>query len=396
MPLVLVPNSKADTSWRGEAQYRNYALFGQSEWRFAPDTTLITGLRLNRENSQYSYVDYYRQVFFPTINTNPAITNPPLNAPFPANHTDDVWTGKIGLQQQFTDDIMAFATVSRGYKGVGYDLTSNLSPTEAGTFPVKRETSVDYEVGARTMWFDRRLVLNATAFWMDYRNFQVSSLAASPPNPPNTFILTNIPAVRTRGVELASTAALAYGLSVNFSYAYTEAIATDFPFGQCYTNETMLASAPSTCSIAAPAPVNPAKFQSLSGQTLPNAPRNKITAGVNWDVPLDGPVSVRFNATTTWQSAVNYGLNEDPGTVQKAYDITNLNLTFGLRAHPGLTLSLFVNNLFDTHYDANIGNVAGNFTWPAQPAGVQVEAYTHEIARDYDRFFGFRIAFKGG
>src|SRR5579859_2670986 len=396
MPLVLVPNSKADTSWRGEAQYRNYALFGQSEWKFAPDTTLITGLRLNREDSSYSYVDYYRVVTFPTINTNPAITSPPLNAPFPADHTDDVWTGKIGLQQQVTDDLMTFATVARGYKGVGYDLTSNLSPTEAGTFPVKRETSVDYEVGARSMWFDRHLVLNATAFWMDYKNFQVSSLAASPPNPPNTFILTNIPAVRTRGVELSSTAALAYGLSLNFNYIYTEATATDFPYGQCYPNETMLASAPASCSVAAPAPVNPAKFQSLTGQTLPNAPKNKITASLNWDVPLDGPVSMKVNATTVWQSAVNFGLNEDPGTVQKAYDITNLSFTFGLRDRPGLSLSLFVNNLFDTHYDANIGNVAGNFTWPGQPAGTQVEAYTHEIARDYNRFYGFRLAFKGG
>jgi iron complex outermembrane receptor protein len=393
MPLVLVPNSKADTSWRGEADYQNYALFGQSGWEFTPGTTLITGLRLNRENSQYNYVDYYRQVFFPTTNTNPAITNPPLNAPFPADYTDDVWTGKAGLQQQFTPDFMGFATISRGYKGVGYDLTSNLSPTEAGTFPVKRETSVDYELGARTEWFDHRLVLNATGFWMDYKNFQISSLAPSPPNPPNTFILTNIPAVRTRGVELASTAAVTRDLNVGLNYAYTQAIATDFPYGQCYPNETQLASAPITCSVAAPAPVNPAKFQNLSGQTLPNAPKNKITADVNWNLPLGGPLSVKVNASTVWQSEVNYGLNEDPGTAQKAYDITNLNLTFSLKNQPRFSLSFFVNNLFDTHYDANIGNVAGNFTWPAQPPGTQVEAYTHEVARDYDRFYGLRFAF---
>jgi len=114
---------------------------------------------------------------------------------------------------------------------------------------------------------------------------------------------------------------------------------------------------------------------------------------VNWNLPLGGPVSVKVNASTVWQSEVNYGLNEDPGTAQKAYDITNLNLTFGLTNHPRFSLSFFVNNLFDTHYDANIGNVAGNFTWPAQPAGTQVEAYTHEVARDYDRFFGLRFAF---
>ena len=396
MPLVLVPNSKADTSWRGEAEYQNYALFGQSEWQFMPGTTLITGLRLNREQSQYSYVDYYRQVFFPTINTNPAITNPPLNAAFPANYTDDVWTGKAGLQEQFTDEIMGFATVSRGYKGVGYDLTSNLSAVEAGTFPVKRETSIDYEVGTRTEWFNNHLVLNATAYWMDYRNFQISSLAPDPPNPPNTFILTNIPAVRSRGFEIASTEAITDDLSANFNYAYTEAIATNFPFGQCYPNETMLPVGPSdplSCSVAQPAPVALAKFQNLDGQTLPNAPKNKISAGVNWRVsPLDD-VNLDVNANTVWQSKVNFGLNEDPGTVQGSYDITNLNFTFGLKSDSRFSISFFINNLFDKHYYANVGNVAGNFTWPAQPAGAQVEAYTAEIPRDYDRFFGLRFAF---
>ena len=378
MPLVLVPNSKADTYWRGEAQYRNYALFGQSEWEFIPGTTLITGLRLNREDSQYSYVDYYRAVSFPTI-------NPANHTPYPANYTDDVWTGKIGLQQQFTDDIMGFATVSRGYKGVGYDLTSNLSAFEASTFPVKRETSKDYEVGTRTEWFDHRLVLNATAYWMDYNNFQVSALAASPPAPPNTFILTNVPAVRSRGVEIASTAAITDDLSVNLDYAYTDAYANNFPNGPCYTNETQIIGAPASCS-------GTSKTQSLDGVTLPNAPKSKVSGSLNWKVLQQEPVTLDIDATTVWQSRVKYALNTDPGTDQGDYGITNLNFTFGLRDDSRFTLSFFVNNLFDRHYYANIGNVAGNFTWPAQPAGKQVEAYTAEIPRDYDRFFGIRLA----
>jgi iron complex outermembrane receptor protein len=89
---------------------------------------------------------------------------------------------------------------------------------------------------------------------------------------------------------------------------------------------------------------------------------------------------------------VNFGLNGDPGTVQGDYDITNLNFTFGLRDDSRFSLSFFINNLFDTHYSANVGNVAGNFTWPAQPPGTQVEAYTREVPRDYSRFVGVRLA----
>ena len=103
-------------------------------------------------------------------------------------------------------------------------------------------------------------------------------------------------------------------------------------------------------------------------------------------------MTLAINATTVWQSKVNFGLNEDPGTVQGAYDITNLNFTFGLKSDSRFSLSFFVNNLFDTHYYPNVGNVSGNFTWPAQPAGKQVLAYTAEIPRDYSRFFGIRLA----
>lgn len=382
---ALVPNAKSDTSWRGEAQYQNYALFGQSQWEFTPGTTLITGLRLNREHSQYSYVDYYRPVSFPTVNTNPLITDPPLGAALPADYMDDVWTGKIGLQEQFTDDFMGFATVSRGYKGVGYNLTSNLSATEASNFPVKRETSIDYEVGARTGWFDGRFILNATAFWMDYSNFQISSLAPSPPNPVNTFILTNIPSVRTRGVEIASTAAITDDLSANLNYAYTEATATDFPNGGCYGGQKLLSTAPATCSIGA-------GTQNLTGQTLPNAPKNKISAFVNWKVLQQEPVTLVINATTVWQSKVNFTLNADPGTVQGAYNITNLNFTFGLKSDSRFSLSLYVNNLFDQHYDANVANVTSNFTWTGQPVGTSPQAMTHQVPRDYSRYFGIRFA----
>jgi iron complex outermembrane receptor protein len=335
-------------------------------------------LRLNREESQYNYVDYYRVISYPT-------TNPATHIPYPSTYTDDVWTGKVGLQQQFDEDIMGFATVSRGYKGVGYDLTSNLSAFEASTFPVKRETSIDYELGTRTEWFAHHLVLNATAYWMDYKNFQISALAASPPAPPNTFILTNIPGVRTRGVEIASNAVITDDLTANLGYAYTDAYANNFPNGPCYSNETQLLTAPASCSAAS-------KTQNLDGQALPNAPKHKITAGFDWKVLQQSAVTLDINATTVWQSKVNFGLNEDPGTVQGDYDITNLNFTFGLASDSRFTLSLFVNNLFDKHYYANVGNVAGNFTWPAQPAGHQVEAYTAEIPRDYDRFFGIRLA----
>jgi len=85
----------------------------------------------------------------------------------------------------------------------------------------------------------------------------------------------------------------------------------------------------------------------------------------------------------------NFAINRDPGTVQAAYGITNLNFQVTPQATPQLSVSLFCNNLFDRHYADNIGNVKGNWTFPTATG----TAYTQELPRDYFRYFGIRIAY---
>src|SRR5580700_6831174 len=250
-----VGNKKAIANWRGETQYDNYALFGQSTWTFVPRLSLITGLRVNREQSSYNYEDYYRVISFPAFGHN-------------SPNVDNVVTGKAGLQYQITPEIMAFGFFARGYKGVAYDLVTGLSAAEAASFPVKPEKSDDYELGLRSEWFDRRLILNGTVYDTEYADFQVQTII---PNISNAFILTNIPKVRTRGVELDAVAQVTQDLHLNLGYAYTDAHAVDYPVGQCYSGQT----SPASCN-ASPS------FQSLDGALLPNAPKNKITVGLDY------------------------------------------------------------------------------------------------------------------
>jgi hypothetical protein len=45
----------------------------------------------------------------------------------------------------------------------------------------------------------------------------------------------------------------------------------------------------------------------------------------------------------------------------------------------------------DKHYAVNRNNVRGNYSFPV-PSGT---AYTQELARDFDRYYGIRVAFSG-
>jgi iron complex outermembrane receptor protein len=360
-----VANGKAIANWRGETKYDNYAVFGQTTWTFAPRTTLITGLRFNREESSYTYDDYYRVIHFPSFG-------------HPTLDVDNVVTGKLGLQFQATRDIMAFAFAARGYKGVAYDLVTGLSAAEAASFPVRPEHSNDYEAGLRTEWFDRRLVVNATIYDTEYKDFQVQTIV---PNILNSFILTNIPKVRTRGFELESVAQITSELHAALGYAYTDAHAVDYPVGQCYSGQTF----PASCK-ASPA------FQSLDGATLPNAPKNKVSVALDYKRNIPGvPVDADFTVNSVWQSAENFAITRDPGTVQRSYGITNMNLQFTPQAFSNLSFSVFCSNVFDRHYAVNLSNARSNWTFP-NPAPVGT-AYTQQLPRDWDRFFGIRVAF---
>ena len=257
-----VGNTKAIANWRGETEYDNYALFGQSTWMFVPRLSLVTGLRFNREQSSYNYEDYYRVVSFPSFGNN----NP---------YIDNVVTGKAGLQYQITPDIMAFGFFARGYKGVAYDLVTGLSAAEAASFPVQPEKSNDYELGLRSEWLDHRLIVNGTVYDTEYTDFQVQTIV---PNILNSFILTNIPKVRTRGFELDTIAQITENLHFNLGYAYTDAYAVNYPVGQCYSGQTL----PVTCT-GSPA------YQSLDGATLPNAPKNKISVGLDYQAEHSRP-----------------------------------------------------------------------------------------------------------
>src|SRR5581483_6109016 len=184
---------------------------------------------------------------------------------------------------------------------------------------------------------------------------------------------------RSRGLEFESEAQITEDLHANAGYAYTDAHAVAYPIGQCYGGQTF----PTTC-LGSPA------FQNLAGATLPNAPKNKINLGLGYVHPLPfAPLDAELDVSSVWQSAENFAITRDPGTLQPAYNITNLNLTLTPQKDKRLSVSLFCNNLLDKHYAANLNNVRGNYAFPTA-AGT---AYTHELPRDFDRYYGIRIAF---
>ena len=109
----------------------------------------------------------------------------------------------------------------------------------------------------------------------------------------------------------------------------------------------------------------------------------KLTSTVDYThalgkLPLDGVLQAAFS----YQSTVNYSLNQDPETIQRGYGM--LNLSAGIRdVDKKYEIVAFVNNVTNTHYYANLYDNRGNFGGLTATQGL--------IARDYNRYAGIRM-----
>jgi iron complex outermembrane receptor protein len=203
-------NSTAYSRYLSTARATNYALFGQSNVGITDHLELLAGLRVNREEIEYTFFDLGNGVTFGSPTCSSA--TPSGTRIETCNHDTSV-TGRLGLQYRFTPDFMTFVTYSRGYKGLAYDLTSTLTTRSrvagvpladaiAANQPVPPETVDSYEIGFKGNFFRDRLLWNLTAYHMIFEGFQ----AQSRDQLLNQNLLNSIGQVTSEGVETEVTA----------------------------------------------------------------------------------------------------------------------------------------------------------------------------------------------
>ncbi|ATQ44587.1 TonB-dependent receptor [Caulobacter mirabilis] len=115
----------------------------------------------------------------------------------------DSWaefTPNANIRYRFTPDIIAYATVSKGFKSGGF----NDSLGDADGISFDPETLWNYEAGLKTSLFDRRVVLNAAVYYMKWDNIQISE--DDPHTPAFDPIILNGGAAHSQGIEVELTA----------------------------------------------------------------------------------------------------------------------------------------------------------------------------------------------
>ena len=307
----------------------NFAAFGQSTFNITERLGIIGGLRV-----QHDVIDSAAVQLAPTAALG--LTPTPFRAR--GKVSDTAVSGKAGVQYEFgaANENLAYATYSRGYKGPSVDFNPLGDQVQ-----VDPETSDGYEVGLKTLLFDRRVLLNLAAFWVDYTDLQEEAFD------PTTgfFLLNNVGSVRTRGVEADFFIEPFENFTLNGGIAYVDAEIREFPFGPGFIRLDGTQTG----------------LQDLAGEELPNAPDLKLNVTGDLEVPLGTGLVIGARSTVTYQSEVNFSLAQNPNTVQDGYALVDASVRLA-DEDDRWRVSLFVKNLFDQNYRTSIFQDFTSFT----------------------------------
>ncbi|MEG1649555.1 MAG: TonB-dependent receptor, partial [Rikenellaceae bacterium] len=321
------------------------ALFHQSTVNnlFTDGLSLTVGLRVDYEKQ---WLDYNTSMAM-----NTTITSPMMPRPIPYNIAKTL-TGdlnqdfvqvlpKVSLKYECTDNIMTYATVSKGYKAGGYNIQMfseviqdslkksrpampgmpSQKPIEGNTLSetvsFKPEITWNYEIGMRGEFLDGKLRTELALFYMNIRDLQLTQFVTGG----SGRILSNAGKGRSLGAELSVSAAITKELTLEANYGYTHATFTNYNDGK----------------------------NDYKGKFIPYTPRNTFSVGGTYSIFTNCNFIQQVSLTASYNGCGNIYWTEKNDIKQPFYGLLNAKLSL---RHGGTRLEVWGRNLTCEKYGA--------------------------------------------
>jgi outer membrane receptor protein involved in Fe transport len=230
------------------------------------------------------------------------------------NATFDSWNPRLSLSYKPSDSTTFYASAARGFRSGQLQPIGSIKLAEQYGIALPSQISADsiwtYELGAKSVLADGKLLLEGAVFYSDWEG-----VAVRVPITPEINGLTNSDGTRNKGVELSLT--------------YNPIRALTLQFGGSWVDATYSADVPGT-------PLH-------RGTAVYNVPRTSLNASAayNWDVGanLRGVASVNVHHDSARETALTAGTPGDALTLASA--------RIGLESPAGWGVYLYGNNLTD-------------------------------------------------
>lgn len=295
-----------DRTRRNEADLFNVGVFGQATLTLWDVLDLTAGLRLEYDRRTIDTRESSAFGMFPI---------PGSVARRDFSRSDTEWLPTFAAAWRVDPSVMLYGRIAKGFRAGGFNDDSALP-----NFEFDQETLWSFEAGVKTTWLDGRLLVNATAFYIDHEDLQL--LLFDPLA--QTFTIRNSGDARTYGAELEVVALpLGHpGLQVFGSLGWLDARFDGFD--------------------------DPVGGTDGEGKRVPFAPQWTWSLGVQAEEAISSRLSLFGRASLS-----GYGrqaFTPDNSIEQGSYEV--LSLRGGLRGEHW-RIELWMNNALDENYLSN-------------------------------------------
>ena len=318
----------------------SYAIYADGTYDLSASDQIYAGVRWTHDKGAISN-------FRVTGAGAPPITPQPTKS-----YDDSAPTGRIGLRHKFSDDIMAYVQYARGYRSSAINGSALFNPADINV--AEPETLNSYEGGLKTQLFDRRLTLNSSAFYYDYRNQQfINTVSIGQSN------VVNAGAAKLYGLEVEAVAQVTPDLTLRAggSLLHTE-------YTKLVLNEIIGGVL---------TPVN------LKGKELIEAPRQSLNVAADYVLPVGDDGELSFHIDANYVGSQYYTPQNRPLSRLPSYWESNARLGYG---RGNWEIAAWVKNLGDN-------DTPGGLVGPDTTTFQQIF-----LAPTYPRRYGLEINYR--
>jgi outer membrane receptor protein involved in Fe transport len=204
-----------------DSTYKEYAGFGSVTWYLSPRFDITAGGRYSHNKQRTRQLLDGSLLFFSGATVIPEIVN--------GRSSENVFTWSVAPRFELSDQTTIYARVAKGYRPGGPNVVPPNSPADF-PFQYKADTLVSYETGIRAETADRTFAIDASVYYLDWRDIQVLVTYDTSIGPVSAD--GNGDSATSKGAEITATLRPSRGLDLVMNLAYNDAkLDQDLPAG---------------------------------------------------------------------------------------------------------------------------------------------------------------------
>lgn len=309
----------------------------------------------------------------------------------PGGQSDEGWLFKFNTSYDFSEDVMGYLTVSEGYRiGSSNGVAPCPDPLPPGqvvcALPNETEylpdSTLNYEIGLRSEWFDGRLLLNTAAYYIEWDSPQVDSATVNGLAP----ITKNGEGAVSTGIEVNFSADITDNWNIRGAYANTRSELSATAFALIGTFDPLLTG-----------PSEVIFLNGEDGDRLPGYAPHTASLFTSYTLPMSNGLEWEFSYGVNYVGEVLTRTGGRGGGFALP-DYTLHDAAVTLRGDQW-NLSLYGANIFDEFYETGSVSTTNSNIWGATVVddnGDPVYYRAHYTAVGPPRRIGVRLGYEFG